>query len=86
MIHLAFLMQLNVVLQNVSNNVNSFTDIDECVEGANCKPNQRCVNTHGGYICTNVLSCEGGLKLSDDKTRCIGKMPTFLISVTNNNK
>lgn len=46
-------------------------DIDECEQGANCKPNQRCVNTHGGYICTNVLSCEGGFKLSDDKTRCI---------------
>ncbi|XP_035208935.1 fibulin-1-like [Stegodyphus dumicola] len=46
-------------------------DINECARSDACRPNQRCLNTVGSYMCRNIHSCGPGFELNDLGNQCV---------------
>ncbi|CAH8561451.1 unnamed protein product [Dicrocoelium dendriticum] len=45
-------------------------DVNECVDGSQCKPWERCVNKLGYFVCEQKINCEHGTRISANGTHC----------------
>lgn len=56
------------------------SDIDECKENThNCKSNEKCINTKGGFHCQLKHACPSGYQMNKMQNRCEGDTLTLFL-------